>query len=82
MLDVYRSSASTEADRLKSSASKLLGLYGLLRHLGEVHVGLRVFDHACTMLDLLMAATRGEVPVSVVAAKLRSAVSIHLDLHI
>jgi hypothetical protein len=68
VFDVYRSSASTEAGRLKSSASELLGLYGLLRHFVEVHVGRRddiaaereVFDQACTMLDLIMSAKRGE----------------------
>jgi hypothetical protein len=90
VFDVYRASASAEADRLKSSASEMLGLYGLLRHFVEVHIGRRddiaaqreVFDSACTMLDLIMSAKRGEVPVSVVATKLRSVTSTHLDLHI
>ncbi len=90
VFDVYRSSASAEADRLKCAASELLGLYGLLRHFVEVHVGRRdeiaaqreVFDQACTMLDLIMSAKRGEVPVSAVATKLRSVTSTHLALHI
>lgn len=78
VFDVYRSSASTEADRLKSSASELLGLYGLLRHFVEVHVGRRddiaaqreVFDQACTMLDLIMSAKRGEQDICLWASAL------------
>ena len=90
VFDAYRSSSSATADKLKCSASELLGLYGMLRHFVEVKVGSRVevhlerlsFDAACQVLDVLLLCKRGVVDVENGASALQDAVCNHLKLHV
>jgi hypothetical protein len=68
----------------------LLGLYGLLRHFFEIHVGdggavlaeYRSFLAACEVLDLILMAKRCTGDVVQVANRLAIAAPEHLRLHI
>lgn len=90
VFDEYRSQSSQEADKLKCTASELLGLYGLLRHFIETRVGSpedlsakrTSFDAVCLCLDLILMAKRGLASCREVAPRLLQASCRHLQLHI
>jgi len=86
----YRSSSSDKADRLKASASEMIGLYGLLRHWAATRVGdhaaLRAervsFEAACDTVDIILQAKRGNIAMPVASRMLSNAVANHLRCHI
>jgi hypothetical protein len=88
VFDERRISAE-KPDRIKCGASELLGLYGLLRHYVEVHVGhvaglepqRASFDAACNVLDSLLSIKRSLIPARAAARRLTEAVVAHLELH-
>lgn len=90
VFDEYRSQSSQEAEKLKCTASELLGLYGLLRHFIETRVGDHAdlaakrasFQAACSCLDLILFAKRGLASCDEVAPRLLQASCRHLQLHI
>jgi hypothetical protein len=89
VFDPRRQSENNE-DKLKCSASELLGLYGLLRHFVELHVPVveelapqrASFNSLCRVLDLLLQIKRCTVPIVQGVRDLRRAVTIHLRLHV
>ncbi len=90
IFDAYRRDAANEVQRLKCSASELLGVYGLIRHLIEVFVGRRdaiapqrhAFDQACSAVDLILHAKYGAATCSSISTNSRACLSRHLELHI
>jgi hypothetical protein len=86
----YRSSSSSEADKLKCSASEALGLYGLLRHFIEVYavcsddlVHHRTsFDAACKTVGLLLAAKHEAGSCAAIGPHVSSSAAAHLESHI
>jgi hypothetical protein len=89
VFDPRRQSENNE-DRLKCSASELLGLYGMLRHFIELHVPelpelapyRASFDAVCRVLDILLQLKRRTVSIEHGVHSLKEAVSRHLQLHI
>lgn len=89
VFDSFRASSSTEHDKLKCSASELLGLYGLVRFFFEAHVPREAaleakrlsFDAACKVLDLILIAKRGLASPRAAAGPLLEACRAHLQLH-
>jgi len=85
----FRAHSSQKADRLKASASEMLGLYGLLRHWSATEVGDRPeltaerasFEAACEVIDILLRTKRGFIDLNVAAHMLRRAVTNHMTLH-
>ena len=90
VFDSYRTSSSETANKLKCSASELLGLYGMLRNFVEVKVRVcealaaprASFDAACEVLDVILLCKRGVVDFADGAAALGRAVSKHMTLHL
>lgn len=88
VFDSYRVGSSTEADKLKASAGELLGLYALLRHYVERHIGPRPevaaqrasFDAVCSIIDLVLLCKRGRMPPADASEALRRACIRHLEL--
>jgi hypothetical protein len=86
----YRSHSSDKAERLKASASEMIGLYGLLRHWAATrvgdHVGLRAerksFEAACDVVDIILQAKRGNIAMPVASRMLTNATATHLRCHI
>jgi len=86
----YRSTSSDKADRLKASASELLGVYGLARHWAAMHVGERddlraerlSFESACDVVDLILQAKRGNISMPQASRLMKRAVATHMRLHI
>jgi hypothetical protein len=83
----YKSSIA--AERLKCSASDLLGLYVLLRFYIETTECPRPnkaaedsFNAACKCVDLLLAIKRGEVPIQEGGLQLQAAQCDYLRLHV
>ena len=89
VLDDFRSRASDKADRLKASASEVLGLHSLLRHWAAMHVGDRAdlaperasFEAACAVVDTIILCKRGLLSTRDGSRLLRTLVSNHLELH-
>lgn len=85
----YRSSSSAEAERLKCSASEMMGLYDLLRHFVEVKIT-RVdvaaqrasFYAACECIDIILSAKRGITSPPQAAAQLKVAQRRHMEAHL
>jgi len=90
IFDKFRSRASDKAERLKASASEMLGVYGLIRHWAAAIVGdvdaispqRRSFEAACAVIDIILQAKRGIINASEASDMLVAAVSRHLRLHI
>jgi hypothetical protein len=90
VFDSHRLAADNPTAKIKCSCSELLGLYGLLRHFFELHVGdggavqteYRSFLAACEVMDLVLIAKRCTGDIVQVANRLAYAVSEHLRLHI
>ena len=69
IFDSYRSRSSHEAEKLKASASEILGVYSLIRHYIEreiVHddsllVHRESFDACCKVVDIIQTAKRGHL---------------------
>lgn len=78
-----------EADKLKASAGELLGLYALLRHYVELHIGQRPevaaqrasFDAVCSIIDLVLLCKRERMSPADATEALRRACVRHLELH-
>ena len=89
VFDSFRSSSSSEADKLKCSASELLGLYSLLRYLfdsrlphhEELTAKRESFAAACKILDLILLAKRGVTSAVETSGPLLVAIQEHLRLH-
>ena len=90
VFDAFRSRSSDKADRLKASASELLGLYSILRHWATVAVGDRAdiapqrasFEAACTVIDIILQAKRGELTTQVASSMLLASMTAFVDLHV
>jgi hypothetical protein len=88
VFDPYREAA--DSDKLKCSASELLGLYGLLRYLiaekvpraPELSAKLASFAALCRAVDVILMAKRGELSAADAAAALPEALSRHMSLHL
>ncbi len=87
----YRSKSNTEASRLKTNASELLGLYALLRHFKDVNLvdvpdelqpALTSFNSACESLDIILAAKRRRLPMREAAVRLRASAERHMANHL
>ena len=89
VFDSYRSSSSETANKLKASASELLGLYGMLRHFVEVKIDVcdalaahrASFEAACDVVDVILLCKRRVVDIAEGAAALERAVAKHMTLH-
>lgn len=89
IFDPYRES-SVDSEKLKCSASELLGLYQLLRWIVATRLDripalqpkLSSFDAACTVIELISEIKRGARAAAASAAYLQSAISRHLQLHL
>ncbi len=81
---------SSDSSKLKCSASELLAVYGLLRHcvatkvprVPELQPHLASFDAACSVLDALLAAKRGELQCSEASALLAHRLGRHMQLRV
>ena len=90
MFDEHRNKASHEKDKLKCSASELLGIYGIFRHWVDTHIGDREeirlerasLDACLHVVDVILEAKRGIVTMAQSAHALRSAIKTHLEAHI
>ena len=86
---VFQSERCPSGDKLKASASEMLGLYALLRHFAETRmrdvVGLEPqkasFFAACSIMDVILLAKQGRVPLQQASGMLRRALVDHLDKH-
>jgi hypothetical protein len=89
IFDKFRSKASDKADRLKASASEMLGVYGLIRHWSATIVGhvdrispqRQSFDAGCAVVDLILQAKRVVVSANDASGALVRLMSTHLRLH-
>ena len=89
VFDHFRSHSSDEASKLKASASELLGLYGLLRHLAETRIGDRPdisaqrasFDALCHLIDLIVRCKRGKTPPNQTSDNVQKATLRYMELH-
>jgi len=85
----FRATSSDRADRLKASASELLGLYGLLRHWADSTVGdnpnlvaeKASFDACCEVVDIILRAKHGRVELPTASGLLKRAIVHHMELH-
>ena len=90
VFDEFRSGSSEEHERLKCSASELLGLYGMLRH----YVATRVPHHPdlaakraswealCQCIDLILHCKRGFLQPRDATRQLKAATAHHFRLHL
>ena len=90
VFDEIRQRSSVKAERLKASASELLGVYGLLRHWAATVVGERPelaqqrasFQSACTVVDIILLAKRGVLSTMEAQPRLHSAVDQWRAAHV
>lgn len=91
LYQIFDPRRSPKEERLKCSASELLGMYGLLRHFVETRipadderVALQVasFYACCKTVDIIKAAKAGTVDLQTAATLLRAALEDHLTKHI
>jgi hypothetical protein len=86
---IFSASRNWEA-KLRCSASEALSMYPLLRHYVELHVELNPilaakrasFDAACVVLDIILMAKRGLIPMAAAGQQLRAAVADHITKHV
>ena len=87
---VFDRRRSSEEEKVKASASELLGLYALLRHFAEKYlvgapgIGDKVasFTAACCTMDTIMLTKHGRLTMQVGARRLRRNHSNHMQKHI
>ena len=87
VFESYRQAA--DPNRVRASASELLGVYVLLRYIvasrlhrvDELRKHLASFDAACKVLDIILSMKRGTADVSAAAAVLQAAMVEHMQLH-
>jgi hypothetical protein len=85
----YRAESSSAAQRLKGSASEMLGLYSLLRFFAETAIpsspaiskNLASFKAVCSVIDLILKAKRRHAPFVELCNELQVALQTHLRLH-
>ena len=90
IFDDHRDKSSHKNERLKLSASELLGVYGLFRHFVETKIGNRPelarqrdsLDKCMVIVDLLLDAKRGVVNLRSVAPVLRQQIAAFMEAHI
>jgi hypothetical protein len=86
---VFDSHRKSTSSKLKASASEMLGLYALLRHYFEIHVGdkpqvaaqLASFQAACACVDVILRAKRGLLTMGRASGELRGHLDKHFRLH-
>ena len=84
-----RANADGEHDKLRASASELLGMYVLLRHWAETEVGDREevalerssFDAACAVIDIIMMAKKQLLPMQEASRLLKQALTSFMQRH-
>ena len=77
-------------DKVRASASELLGLYSLLRHYFHTEFAITpalrphwdCFQACCAILDMILAAKRGDISPREAANALRQRIRRFLELHI
>ena len=87
---VFQTCRAPNADKLKCSASELLGLYALLRHFVEMRIEgnpavahqVASYKAACKTIDIIIRAKKGLMPLRQAGRELRDAVSDHMQKHI
>ena len=90
---IFDECRAPKQDKIRATASELLGMYALLRHfveiylVGAVHVEqfqrqIASFHAACATLDLISVVKQGRLDVREGAEELRRAHAEHLRLHI
>jgi hypothetical protein len=88
----HRCNADGEHDKLRASASELLGVYFLVRHWvetevvphladGELTGEVASFREGCTAVDIILAAKKKLLPMPTAADELRKTVSKWMQLH-
>ena len=90
VFDDWRSTSSDRANRLKASASELLGVYGLVRHWASVHVGERAdlarerdsFEAGCAVVDLILQTKWGIISPQRASGLLLAACHRHMRAHV
>ena len=90
VFDDFRSRSSKEAERLKASASEILGIYSVVRHWVATVVGPRPeiadkrasFDACCATLDIMLQTKKGLISTAQGSAALLQATERHLELHV
>ena len=90
VFDAFRSRSSAEAERLKASASEILGIYSVVRHWVATVVGLQPeiadkrasFEAGCATLDIMLQTKKGFYTTAQGSAALLHATERHLQLHI
>ena len=90
VFDSFRSRSSKEAERLKASASEILGIYSVVRHWVATVVGPRPelanqrasFDAACATVDILIQTKKGMLDNRRASDMLLEAIGRHQRLHI
>lgn len=86
---VFQTERCPSGEKLKASASEMLGLYSLLRHFVETRlrdvVGLdsekESFFAVCHILDVITLAKQGRVPMVQASDMLQRALTDHLEKH-
>ena len=89
IFDTYRTQSSETANKLKASASELLGLSSMLQHFvgtriprrDELIVPRASFDAACRVLSVIQLCKRGVASPENGAAELHQALQAHMTLH-
>ena len=89
IFDDIRHAYAENHEKLKASASELLSVYGLLRHWvllelqGERDMEKHVnsFNACCELVDIMLSAKRGTIPMRQAADLLERAAKRHLDEH-
>ena len=89
IFSTYRLNDKGEIDKIKASASELLGMYSLLRHYVNTQVtrtdtlepNFKSFEACCSILDLIQAAKTNKVPTASSARELFRRISNFMRLH-
>ena len=90
LYQVFCSYRSSDQEKMKCSASELLGLYGLLRHFCETRVHntpairpmLESFFAACKTIDILKLAKYGRIGLADASHQLMDAIKDHMEKHV
>ena len=90
IFDDYRKNSETGVmDKLRASASEVLGMYSILRHWAESEIGerpeleaeLASFKAACKVLDIILLAKKRVLPMKPAGVALRKAIKDWFRLH-
>lgn len=90
LFKVFDDCRHNSENKLKCSAAELLGLYVLLRHWAEtvgarcpsLRLPLASFCATCDVLDIVVQAKEGTLPMLRAAAFLRTALRRHMECHV